>query len=749
MMLATLVMVVMAAADAPPRPEQGLQFTEPVKVWDEALPLGNAVLGALVWGDGTPLKISLDRTDLWDLRPVPEYHSEDYTYTKMRQWEKEGRVKELEAMYDNPYNRPAPTKIPAGRILIEVKGAKFENTSLDLATAEAAMSLGKKTRARVWISAVEPVGFIEISNAGDMAVKLAAPAFGGREPGEAKPAISMGSLDQLGYPAPQERAGDNFAAYLQEGWGGFRFAVHLAWREQDGAWTGAWSIATSNEGDDPAALAEARATEALARIDAAREAHHAWWRAWWDAVWLEVPNKAVERQWYLDTYKFGAAARRDAPPITLQGPWTADNGQLPPWKGDYHHDLNTQLSYWPCYSGNRLDEGLGYLEWLWKNRENNRDWTRRFFNMPGINVPMTADLNNNQIGGWRQYTHSSTTGAWLAHHFYLHWRHSMDRAFLQDRAWPWIRDCAVFLKAVTNERDAKGLRTLPLSSSPEINDNRPDAWFPSITNYDLALIRWTFGAAAELAGELGLADESAHWKSVLGEMPEFALGDDGRLLVAADYPLKESHRHFSHLMALHPLGLIDPSTGDAAKRTMDGALAELDRLGGGMWCGYSFSWLANLAARAGDGARAEKALETFATAFVLRNGFHCNGDQSGKGHSTFTYRPFTLEGNFAAAAGLQEMLLQSHTGVVALFPAVPETWKDASFHRLRAQGAFVVSAARKDGALRNVEITSETGAAPVVRLAPGGQEWNLGGGPAPAGWSVKQEGSTWTLTAVK
>ncbi|MBI2432197.1 MAG: hypothetical protein HYV26_04945, partial [Candidatus Hydrogenedentes bacterium] len=127
------------------------------------------------------------------------------------------------------------------------------------------------------------------------------------------------------------------------------------------------------------------------------------------------------------------------------------------------------------------------------------------------------------------------------------------------------------------------------------------------------------------------------------------------------------------------------------------------------WCGYSFAWLANLAARAKDGETAAQALETFAKAFVLRNSFHCNGDQSGQGYSKFTYRPFTLEGNFAAAAGLQEILLQSHTGVIEVFPAVPKDWREAAFERLRAQGGFLVSATRAGGETTAIVIESEHG----------------------------------------
>src|SRR5450759_3776366 len=88
-----------------------ISFNTPVKVWDEALPLGNGILGALVWGDGHPLHISLDRSDLWDLRPVPEFHTEEYSYVKMREWEQAGKVDDLLRVYDNPYNRPAPTRI--------------------------------------------------------------------------------------------------------------------------------------------------------------------------------------------------------------------------------------------------------------------------------------------------------------------------------------------------------------------------------------------------------------------------------------------------------------------------------------------------------------------------------------------------------------------------------------------------------------------------------------------------------------
>ena len=84
-----------------------------------------------------------------------------------------------------------------------------------------------------------------------------------------------------------------------------------------------------------------------------------------------------------------------------------------------------------------------------------------------------------------------------------------------------------------------------------------------------------------------------------------------------------------------------------------------------------------------------------------------NGDQSGTGKSKMTYRPFTLEGNFAFASGIHEMLLQSHTGIVHLFPAIPESWKNVSFKTPRTEGAFLISATREEGVCTRVEVTAE------------------------------------------
>ena len=112
-----------------------LEMCAPSLRWDEGLPLGNGLMGALVWGNGAPLNISLDRSDLWDLRPVPEFQTDEYNYNTIRAWVEAGREDDLERLYRGTYMRnPAPTKLPAGRIVLPLSGKPvFEKAKLLLA----------------------------------------------------------------------------------------------------------------------------------------------------------------------------------------------------------------------------------------------------------------------------------------------------------------------------------------------------------------------------------------------------------------------------------------------------------------------------------------------------------------------------------------------------------------------------------------------------------------------------------------
>ena len=199
--------------------------------------------------------------------------------------------------------------------------------------------------------------------------------------------------------------------------------------------------------------------------------------------------------------------------------------------------------------------------------------------------------------------------------------------------------------------DDHGVLKLPLSSSPEIHDNSLRAWLAPNSNYDLFSLKMLFLALAEMADASGATAEAAQWSQAAAALGDWHVSPAGALLLDANEELQTSHRHLSNLMGLYPFNLVTVDGGERDRRIIDASLAQWDRLGTGAWCGYSFSWMSALRARVGDAESAARHLEIFVRAFILRNGFHANGDQTRSGLSNFTYRPFTLEGNLARGGG--------------------------------------------------------------------------------------------------
>jgi hypothetical protein len=686
--------------------------------WDEALPIGNGMLGALIWNKDGNLRFSLDQAELWDERPMKGLHRKEFSYKWIQDQVFKKDYKPVQDNFDWPYDHePAPTKIPGGAVEFNIKNVgKIISAQLDIKTATAIVSWEKGTVLKTFIHATKPIGFFSIENIpSDVDLDLIAPLYNDPVRNVADP-VGGDDLGRLGYKQGEIRKTKNNISYLQEGWGGFKYKITIEWNyTSQNSIQGAWTISIENKKKKFSNDQTLLNNELNIGIVENKKSHLAWWNAFWNRSTLKVPDPVIEKQWYLEQYKFGSTSRRGAPPISLQAIWTADNGRIPPWKGDYHHDLNTQLSYWPSYSGNHLEEGMAYLDHLDQNKENYKRYTKLFFGVDGLAVPGVTTLDGTEMGGWIQYSLSPTVSSWLSHHYYLQWRYSMDTAFLKERAYPWIKDVAVFLEKITSKNE-KGIRKLPISSSPEINDNSLSAWFLDNTNYDISLMKFNFSAAKELALELGLKKESMHWDSLLKELPDLALSNKKELMFAPTLEYNISHRHFSHMMAIHPLGLIKWENGKNEQEIIQNTIALLDSIGPDYWCGYSYAWESNIKARAKDGEGAAKALSIFANAFCSSNSFHLNGDQTKSGLSKYTYRPFTLEGNFAFAAGLQEMLLQSHAGYIELFPAIPSSWKDVSFNSLRTEGAFLVSASMELGYVKKIIIRSEKDGVAKIKL---------------------------------
>ena len=688
--------------------ESDLVFTGLARSWDEAMPLGNATVGALVWQRDSSLRLSLDRTDLWDLRPVDSLSGDNFRFSWVKEHIRTKDYLPVQKKLDWPYNmNPAPSKIPGAAIEfpLEKIGAPTQvRLYLNNALCEANWADG--TQMQTFVHATEPVGWFVFRNLKTpIEPSILTPVYNKTKPDGSLDPVSGQDLHRLGYQQGETVREGNRITYHQKGYGDFWYDVVVCWKQEGETLYGTWSVTSSLSGEKAAEKAEAALQRGLKQD---YQAHLEYWDKYWAQSSVTLPDSILQKQYQNEMYKFASTPREHSYPISLQAVWTADNGKLPPWKGDYHHDLNTQLSYWPAYTGNHLTEGMGYLNTLWNQRDTYKRYTRQYFGTEGMNIPGVCTLTGEPMGGWIQYSMSQTVAAWLAQHFYLHWKYSADRTFLKERAYPFLKDVAIYLEQVS-EVTPEGVRKLEFSSSPEVFDNSLQAWFSDMTNYDLAMMHFLFKAAAELAHELNLTDESSHWAALEAQLPDYDVDEEGCLTFAKGYPYNESHRHFSHAMAIHPMGLIDWSDGEKSQHIIRATLKRLDEVGPDYWTGYSYSWLANMKARAFDGKGAAQALRTFAECFCLKNTFHANGDQTKSGKSRFTYRPFTLEGNFAFASGIQEMLLQSHTGTIRIFPALPEEWKDVSFGGLRAMGAFLVYAQMEGGEITRVRIYSEKG----------------------------------------
>ncbi|MFV1965538.1 MAG: glycoside hydrolase N-terminal domain-containing protein [Pirellulaceae bacterium] len=706
---AVLLAVSIAAAqdERLPDAELDLELKAPIRTWDEALPLGNGLMGGLLWGEDATLRLSLDRGDLWDERAAEGMQWELFTYENLLKHVRAGDEASVNRVFDRAYRDKHPTKIPAGRIEFRLgEGASLESFRLDLSCATGSATLADGRIIETFFSAVEQVALLRVPGAPPAATRLMPPA----------------SLKPLGYPPPTQGEEGRLMWFEQKAAGGLRIVVAMGRHAMDDATVYAVTVTSTADASDPITLARSRIDDALKAGFAAMHAEHvAWWSAFWGKSAVSVPEPHMLRHYYLVRYFYGAASRRGAPPMPLQGVWTADSGSLPPWKGDYHNDLNTQMTYMGYQAAGHFDEGACYLDFLWDRLPRFQRFAREFYGTEGAAAPGVMTLAGEPLAGWVMYSLSPTMSAWSAHLFYLHWRYTMDERFLRERAYPWCGEVGKCMKALLRPND-DGRLVLPLSSSPEIFGNSQRAWLKPNSNYDLMCLRMLFLSLAEMADALGRAGEADEWKSLSDRLGPYHRRADDTLKLSADEDLPGSHRHLSNLMALHPFNLISVEGGEQDRRTIDATLREWDRFGTQAWTGYSFSWMAALQARVGRAEEAVRYLDLYAKAFILRNGFHANGDQTRSGFSSMTYRPFTLEGNFLAMNAVHEMLLQSwsptagerDTEVIRIFPAVPWRWHDVSFEGLRTEGGHTVAARRENNATTWFSLTA--GRDGVVRV---------------------------------
>ncbi|MFJ2177927.1 glycosyl hydrolase family 95 catalytic domain-containing protein [Streptomyces sp. NPDC087851] len=419
---------------------------------------------------------------------------------------------------------------------------------------------------------------------------------------------------------------------------------------------------------------------------ALRQRHLRWWHAFYRKSFISFPDQRMQSFHWIQLYKIASASRTGGPVMATSGPWLEPT----PWPAVWWN-LNVQLEYWLIHGSNHLElDSLATT--LRQSQEQLIANVPAAYRADSSGVGRSSDMFANR-GVGRPGTGAETGDlTWALHNVWLSYRHSMDESLLRDTLFPVLRRAiAYYLHFLTPGSD--GRLHLPSTLSPEY-----PVVPPQDTNYDLALIRWGCQTLLDSAELLGVEDESApRWREVLARLTPYPVDGNG-FMIGADTPYAQSHRHYSHLLMVYPLYLVNWDQ-PGSRELITKSLTHWHALTGAHR-GYSYTGAASMYAMMRDGDTALTYLRKF---FDPGSRFPC------RANTHYTEAGPVIETPLSASQSLHDMFCQSWGGVIRVFPAVPADWADVTLHDFRTQGAFLVSAVRKAGVTRFIRIRSLAG----------------------------------------